>query len=655
MFKKILAVGLSISIILTGTITSMADDAILNKGTGEQPVTVDNIETTNQYGAVSQPENDAEIASTTVTNDVSVDHKLKDGDINVAGASSTATAGKTAEVNIGGDVTVVDTEPLSRTAGIISQASPKYKEESESSAPSSASMNVEGNVSVESGAINTMGIGTFSSNHNSNVSATVKGDLSVSSNATADKTTSTFGVNASTRDGTNTVDIGGSINVNSNNTISAANEDAAGTLGIFVTYTGGTTTVNADGDVNVLSANHAASGTKSSAEGIGAAAYHNDTTINSSAAINVAGDVNVKSTDQTTGACGVDLMNSLGSSQLNVDIDGNVNAEGQIATGISAMTGFLDDENGALSSISVHVGGDVKSSGNGLEITAGDIGTIDVVIEGTLSAKDNAILLSPVYSDTDQTQEDRISITVWKIESGDNTKLAAAGEDHLEAETTVSEKTLAAVEERINYIIRIDEKQTGNITLQGLEKDKNGLYTARAKENVAVKLNIPSGYKLDGAYSDAGHSIQLLRDSTGGYYLVVPSGGGVTVSLALSEIISDGDEGNSGKSHFNNYQNAASIPENALNFNQNNGILSISIPQNMSAFNLDSSVLLKFKAMGLSTLYLDTASGKYTIPISSLDDIVTEGATLTFEFTLRSAYVYVNGTLAREFYPDKAA
>lgn len=86
------------------------------------------------------------------------------------------------------------------------------------------------------------------------------------------------------------------------------------------------------------------------------------------------------------------------------------------------MTTEPKSEDTAENNIDIIVHGDVTSSGNGMKIKCSDGGTVDVVIEGTLSATDDAIVLEH-WDNGDIHQEDRLNINLWKIESGDKEQL----------------------------------------------------------------------------------------------------------------------------------------------------------------------------------------------------------------------------------------
>ena len=306
-----------------------------------------------------------------------------------------------------------------------------------------------------------------------------------------------------------------------------------------------------------------------------------------------------------------------------------------------------------------------------IETDDGD--TINVVIEGTLKAEGNAIEIKT----PDAYDDSNLNITAWKIESGNNGALVAAngGDNASDAQKAVAEK----VEKSINYILRIDENSASNVSFTGNNITKIGdLDTAHAGANVAIQLKTPDGFRVKNLYGDKPNNVKLEEGNDGNYYLVVPSGGGVWVSLELEKIPdpvtpvdpvdpvdpvnpvvpsepSDNDDSSADHSYLDSSIRINTLSDGDMSFDEKEGILTITIPKGMNAFYLDSSVLLAFKAKGLKILNLDTTSGKYSIPLTSIDDIVKEGNLLAFVIRIEKVDIYINGLLTREFYRDKIA
>ena len=114
------------------------------------------------------------------------------------------------------------------------------------------------------------------------------------------------------------------------------------------------------------------------------------------------------------------------------------------------------------------------------------------------------------------------------------------GEEHVVAEGTPGEEqkkiteASSKVEESIHYIIRVEPSQEDIIGLSGTEK-VHGYDTATEGSTVTLKVKVPDGYTLTGAYNGEGEKIALEKDADGNYYVVVPRGGGVYLSVELEK------------------------------------------------------------------------------------------------------------------------
>jgi hypothetical protein len=67
-----------------------------------------------------------------------------------------------------------------------------------------------------------------------------------------------------------------------------------------------------------------------------------------------------------------------------------------------------------------------------------------------------------------------------------------------------------------------------------------------------LKLNIPEGYKVVEAYSDVAQETTLEKDESGNYFLTMPRGGAVELSVKLEEVTSNGNSGNQGNQGADN-------------------------------------------------------------------------------------------------------
>ena len=158
-------------------------------------------------------------------------------------------------------------------------------------------------------------------------------------------------------------------------------------------------------------------------------------------------------------------------------------------------------------------------------------GSFDILVTGTLETEGTPVLISK------EVTPENVSITVWKI---DGAVKDAEGEEHVVAEGTpgTEPKTITddsrEVERSIHYIIRVEPSQQDMIGLSGTE-EVHGYDTATENSTVTLKVRVPDGYTLTGAYNGEGEKIALEKDPDGNYYVEVPRGGGVFLSVELEK------------------------------------------------------------------------------------------------------------------------
>lgn len=339
-----------------------------------------------------------------------------------------------------------------------------------------------------------------------------------------------------------------SVNVGGNLTVEAkdnATGIAAGALG-----TGNTASVNVKGDVNV-SARETAVGLdgRSNLDGtitvsVGSVTAKADeatgikasATRDASAQITIGGDVQALTTDADApgGTSGVSADNSSGS--IKVSVEGSI---------ISGGAGICST--GSAGSSTVLVRGDVEAGTTGAEIMNGTEGAAgvssanhDILVENTLSGDEQGILVSrdSVQGLTGVDKEGNpvdkggaLDVTVWQIVKNDRGNVA-------EIETAEGYKAAEKVEKAIKYIIKFEQPAEGG-TLSVTDKDKQNLETshgfevARETERVLLKVNLKTGYRIIAAYNGLGEKEKLLMDSDGNYYIDVPKGGGVYLTVEL--------------------------------------------------------------------------------------------------------------------------
>ena len=167
-------------------------------------------------------------------------------------------------------------------------------------------------------------------------------------------------------------------------------------------------------------------------------------------------------------------------------------------------------------------------------------GEFDILVTGTVKSEGTPILI-------DQTVDpDNVSITVWKIEEPVQAETDGKKEEHVVLEGKPGEALAVTedskkVEAAIRYIIKIDPSQEDLIDLEGTEKSHD-YDTAREGDTVTLKISVPDGYKLIGAFNGMGDKIPLKKDDHGNYYVVVPKAGGVYLSAEFEKDADDDDD-----------------------------------------------------------------------------------------------------------------
>ncbi len=231
------------------------------------------------------------------------------------------------------------------------------------------------------------------------------------------------------------------------------------------------------------------------------------------------GTVDIRSNDVSGENCGI-YVGSYAGAETDITVNGNVT--GGTESAICA--------NNEKSDTDITVKGDVTSK-EGFGITGTTIdGELNITVDGTVSGGKGG-----VYTADDGSG---FTLTVWKIEPDEQGALAFSMNDD---EAYVENK---AFEQTIQYIIRLDQPTAG-ATLSVKDKNGNALSKIVSSENtyeyayegdtVLLKVDLAEGYDLLGAYNNDGKATELLKDADGNYYIVVPKGGGVSLSVEVKK------------------------------------------------------------------------------------------------------------------------
>ena len=263
---------------------------------------------------------------------------------------------------------------------------------------------------------------------------------------------------------------------------------------------------------------------------------HQETTSGSNSAVHVTGDVTSDNGYALYAPVG---NNSYMETVIDGTVTGYVGAEIRANDSTNAMANvvFKNDiiavgdgiytilQDGA---INVSVGGDIIGARDGI-VTKMTGGEVTILVEGTVDASHAGIVI-------DNQSTALPTVTVWKIEPNaeENVAVNSTGGANQEMESS------------IQYIIRVNQPQSGG-TIR--ITDANGDELARvegvndhvwnvANENdrVLVKIDVQSGYQLSKVYGGENQTLPLAKDANGDYYVLVPKGGGVSISAVISQI-----------------------------------------------------------------------------------------------------------------------
>lgn len=169
-------------------------------------------------------------------------------------------------------------------------------------------------------------------------------------------------------------------------------------------------------------------------------------------------------------------------------------------------------------------------------------GTTNILIDGTLNASDNAVVIK------NRIDSDTANITVWKINT-DNENLVQAKKYPTDENGRLLDdpETAKKQEEAINYIIRHE----GTITLDGAQTvttftgESYDVAQANKQLTIHVKVDDEKKYRVDRV---EGGTATATKNKDGSWTLTVPKNGGVDIRAVLVAIEQNENHGSSGSS-----------------------------------------------------------------------------------------------------------
>lgn len=246
--------------------------------------------------------------------------------------------------------------------------------------------------------------------------------------------------------------------------------------------------------------------------------------------------------------------------ETTVTVGGNVTGSGIGASLYAGNNDYdeLTSDETPTSIVNLSVGGNLVGGGAGIIASiSNEDSTIDVLVENVLSANEDGVpvLLGSRMIGSDVDYSDQTTLTVWKVELNKD-GMAAAEIDYentpmvempLEEFDGIGGREIRPVykeatefEKTIKYIIKV-EQPTEGATLaaknaQGENLEQSHDYDiAYEGDKVLLKVDLEPGYKILAAYNGDGEKQPLIMDSDGNYYINVPKGGGVYLSVSLEK------------------------------------------------------------------------------------------------------------------------
>ena len=248
---------------------------------------------------------------------------------------------------------------------------------------------------------------------------------------------------------------------------------------------------------------------------------------------NANGAALVESGSIVSGGAGVHSLQD-GAGISVVQVLGDVVSTGDYDSGHEYVNNGATLINDGLTVFAVN-GSVISEQANGMTIYNSEEGRVIAVVDDTISGAENGVVVA------DFNEENGIELTVWKIKAGEGEIINEFGD----AETFAP---------NVRYIVKLEQPEVGGtisatdaegnalehyvpfgiVGGEGAEGVEDGGYdVAYEGDKVLLKVNLEEGYRIVGAYNGKDEKVALLFDGEN-YYVVVPRGGGIYLSVELS-------------------------------------------------------------------------------------------------------------------------
>ena len=218
--------------------------------------------------------------------------------------------------------------------------------------------------------------------------------------------------------------------------------------------------------------------------------------------------------DGYTWSAGAGAYNDGG--EVTVIINGDVTAEStKYAVGLNVKNDMPGDGNTL-----VQVNGDLKADTLAIRAENSSDTRMEIIVNGTVETSKDGISL-----EGDGNEE--VQLTFWKAETSQQGTIIRVDDEN------PAEKA-ARMEAAIQYIIRIEDKSSQYISTDA--RQYREFQVANEGETVTLKITVPKGYEIGKVFGQQGEQMELTKDADGNYFLRVPKGGGIELSLSLNAL-----------------------------------------------------------------------------------------------------------------------
>ena len=163
-----------------------------------------------------------------------------------------------------------------------------------------------------------------------------------------------------------------------------------------------------------------------------------------------------------------------------------------------------------------------------------------------------------------------------------------------------------------------------------------------------MKINVYDGYTLTGVYNGKGERTAVGQDAAGNYYIMVPKGGGVYLSVTLEKTLSPSQTPKNASLPTPAYTNVAAIADTGVvtKFDAALGCYSLTLTARSNSITFLRQTLEKFQKISDDFLIV-TPSGSCTVLLSEILNFNEKAVNFRLTYTGSGVEVFSNGELCK--------